>query len=770
MNPHSTHPQEGRDSARSSHSAHKPASQELSPPAAGVSRREFLRVTALSGGGLMIGYLLPGQTFAQAASNLLDDTAKQFTPNPFIRITPQNIITILAKNPETGQGVKTSLPMIVAEELDVDFNAIVVEQAGLRGDVGPQFAGGSRSTPDNYMRLRVAGATARVMLIEAAAQTWGVPADQLTTEKGRVIHSASGRSATYGELATKAATLPIPDEKTVRLKKEGEFRVMGSRVGGVDNPAIVTGKPLFGIDQVLPGMVFAAYEKCPVYGGKVVSANVERIKKLPGVLDCFVLEGTDNINGLKPGVAIIATSTWAAFSAKKLLNVEWDESAGAGHGSEAYAARAAEIGRGKGATTLRHAGDVDAALASAAKVVEAAYHYPFLNHATLEPQGCTAWAKEDGSMEIWTTSQTPGSGQDLVAGTLQIPKEKLKLNFVRGGGGFGRRLANDYVVEAAAIALRTNGKPVKLTWTREDDMRHDCYHRPGAWHFFKGGVDAAGKATAWHDHFVSFGFKNTERPASGAGISPDEMPSRFLPNFRLEQTLLSTMIPTGPMRTPGSNGLAFAIQGFIDELAHAGGRDPVEFRLELLGEDRVVPPSEGQRGTPYHAGRMKGVIRLAAEKSGWGQPLPKGEGRGVAFHFSHSGYVAMVAHVAVAQDGTLTVKEVTCASDVGPIINRSGAENQVEGSVMDGLGAVWLQEMTFDEGRAVQSNFHDFPLLRINAAPKVSVHFIESANPPTGLGEPPYPVVMPAVCNAIFAACGKRIRTWPITKNDLSWS
>jgi isoquinoline 1-oxidoreductase beta subunit len=738
-------------------------------PRSSLSRREFLRVSSLAGGGFAIGYVLPGQAFAQAAGNLLDDTAKQFTPNPFIKITPENIITILAKNPETGQGVKTSLPMIVADELDADFNTIVIEQAGLRGDVGPQFAGGSRSTPDNYMRLRVAGATARVMLIEAAAQTWGVPADQLTTDKGKVVHSATGRSLTYGQLATKAATLPIPDEKTVRLKKEGEFRVMGSRVGGVDNPAIVTGKPLFGIDQKLPGMVYAAYEKCPVYGGKVVSANVDRIKKLPGVLDCFVIEGTENINGLKPGVAIVATSTWAAFSAKKQLVVEWDESGGVGHSSEAYAAKAAEIAKASPATNLRTDGDVAAAFGSAAKVVEGAYYYPYLNHATLEPQGCTAWAKDDG-IEFWTTSQTPGSGQDLVAGTLKIPKEKLKLNFVRGGGGFGRRLANDYMVEAGAIALRTNGAPVKLTWTREDDMRHDCFHRPGGWHFLKGAVDASGKISAWHDHFVTFGFKSTERPASGAELGPDELPARFLPNFKLDQTIISTMIPSGPMRAPRSNALAFVFQGFIDELAHAAGRDPVEVRLELLGEDRKVPPGAGRQGAPYDTGRMKGVIKLAAEKSGWGQPLPKGEGRGIAFHFSHSGYVAMVAHVAVSPDGTLTVKEVTAASDVGPIINFSGAENQVEGSVIDGLGAIWLQEMTYDEGRAVQSNFHDFPLLRINAAPKVSVHFLQSDNPPTGLGEPPYPVVPPAICNAIFAACGKRIRHWPINKSDLSWA
>jgi isoquinoline 1-oxidoreductase beta subunit len=347
----------------------------------------------------------------------------------------------------------------------------------------------------------------------------------------------------------------------------------------------------------------------------------------------------------------------------------------------------------------------------------------------------------------------------------------VRINFVRGGGGFGRRLANDYMAEAAAIAQRTNGAPVKLTWTREDDMRHDCYHRPGGFHFLKGAVDAQGKISAWHDHFVTFGFKSTEKPASGADLSLDELPARFLPNFRLDQTIMSTMVPSGPMRAPRSNALAWVFQSFIDELAHAAGRDPVEFRLQLLGEDRKVPPDGGRQGVPYDTARMKGVVKLAAEKSGWGQPLPKGEGRGIAFHFSHSGYIAMVAHVAVSTDGVLRVKEVTAAGDVGPIINFSGAENQVEGSVVDGLGAIWLQELTFEDGRAVQSNFHDFPLLRINAAPaRVGIHFIQSANPPTGLGEPPYPVVPPAICNAIFAATGKRIRRWPITKSDLSWA
>ena len=739
----------------------------MKPAAAVVTRREFIRVSALAGGGFALSLALPGEAWGQATP-ALDDTAKVFTPGPFIKITPQGIITILAKNPETGQGIKTSLPMIVAEELDVDFATVVVEQAALRGDVGAQFAGGSRSTPDNYMRMRQAGATARAMLLTAAAQTWNVRVEELKTDKGRVIHPATGRVLTYGQLAAKAATLPVPDEKTIKLKSEDEFKVIGSRVGGVDNPLIVTGQPLFGIDQKLPGMVHATYEKCPVYGGRVVSANLDRIKALPGVIDAFIIEGTDNVSGLAPGVAVIATSTWAAFSAKRQLQVAWNESAGPGHSTDNYAAQAAELAKAGGAT-VRNDGDVAAACASAAKVVEAAYSYPFLNHATLEPQGCTAWARDDG-IEFWTTSQTPGSGQELVAKTLNIPRVRLKINLVRGGGGFGRRLANDYLVEAAAIALRTKGAPVKLTWTREDDMHHDCFHRPGGFHFLKGAVDASGRLSAWHNHFVTFGYKSTEKPGSSADLSPEELPARFIANYRLDQSIISTIIPSGPMRAPRSNALAFVMQSFIDELAHAGGRDPVEFRLELLGPDRMVPPSAGQRGSSYDATRMKNVVRLASEKSGWGRKLPPGEGMGVAFHFSHSGYIAMVAEVVVAKDGTLKVRQVTAAVDVGPIINLSGAENQVQGSIIDGISTAWLQELTFDRGRAVQNNFDTYPLLRSTETPAMSVNFLQSNNPPTGLGEPAYPVVPPAICNAIFAACGKRVRQLPITKTDLRWS
>lgn len=738
---------------------------------ASPARRGFLRAGA-AGGAFLIGMSAQGVLAAAATPENAG-----FVPNAFIRIGRDGSVTLTSKQPEIGQGIKTSLPMVIAEELDVAWDRVRVVQGDLDFDAyGSQGAGGSTSTPTNYENFRRLGATARAVLVQAAAARWGVPAGACTTADGAVLHAASGRRLAYGELVDAAARLPLPAQADVALKDPASFRLIGKRIGGVDNAAIVSGKPLFGIDVQLPGMLHAVFVKCPVFGGKPLRANLEAVRALPGVQDAFLVEGTDNLNGLRPGVAIVATSTWSAFKARRALQVEWDEGPGARHGWADFTAQARAAGQRAGATVLRDDGDVAAALAGAARTVEAAYSYPFISHASMEPQNCTAWMRPDGTLELWAPTQNPNAGQALVASTFGIAKERITLHIIRSGGGFGRRLSSDFIVEAAAIAQRVKA-PVKLTWTREDDLQHDHF-RPGGFHFLRGGVDKDGRAVAWHDHFVTFANrveqdgKSVLRPGSGGSLSPDEFPGRWLANCRLEQTALECRVPMGPWRAPGSCVFAWAFHSFIDELAHAGGRDPLAFRLELLGDKDLMAPSV-ERGQPYDVARMRAVLQTAADRAGWGRKkFARGQGAGIAFHFSHRGYVAQVAEVTVSKNGKLKVDRVVVATDIGPtIINPSGAENQVEGSVIDGLSTLMFPELTLEQGRITQSNFHDYQLLRIGDAPgKIEMHFVKSNHPVTGLGEPALPPLAPAVCNAIFAATGKRVRELPLSKVDLSWT
>lgn len=750
---------------------------QMNPPdLASVGRRQFLRQSALAGGGLVLGFYLNGAT--RAAERVAKPSAApgaEFKPNAFIRIGRDGIVTLVSKQPEIGQGIKTSLPAVIAEELEVSWQDVRIVQGDLDPAYGRQSAGGSTSTPTNYDEFRRLGATARTMLVEAAARTWQVPPGECVAADSAVHHRPTRRRLGYGQLAEAAAALPVPDPKSVALKDPKDFKLLGRRIGGVDNHAVVTGRPLFGIDTRLPGMLHAVYEKSPVFGGKVRRANLEAVKALPGVKDAFVIEGSDDLRGLLPGVAIVADSTWAAYSARRQLQVDWDEGRFADQSWAGFVAQAQALAKQPGATRLRQDGDVHAALAGAARSVEVAYSYPFISHASIEPQNCTAWFR-DGTLELWAPTQNPAAGQDLVAATLGIPKDKIVLHITRSGGGFGRRLSADYVVEAAAIAQRV-GAPVKLTWSREDDLRHDHF-RAGGFHFLRGGVDAKGRLIAWHNHFVTFANpvtregKTTLQPGSGGSLSGDEFPGRWVEHCLLEQTPIECGVPMGPWRAPGSNVFAWVFHSFIDELAHAAGRDPLDFRLEILGDKTIVPGS-GERGLPYDVSRMRRVLLHAADKAGWGRKtFPRGQGQGIAFHFSHRGYIAQVAEVTVSREGSLRLDRVVVATDIGAqIVNLSGAENQVEGSIVDGLGTLLFPELNIERGRIVQSNFNDYPLIRITDAPaKIEVHFVKTDYPVTGLGEPAFPPLAPAVCNAIFAATGKRVRQLPLSRIDLRWS
>ena len=728
-----------------------------------VDRRSFLRVTALAGGGMLLGsYLRLGDT-AEAHAATTGGAAETALGN-FVRITPDGIVTIIAKNPEIGQGVKTMLPMLIAEELDVDWKNVRTEQAPLdTTKYQAQSAGGSTATPTNWTPMRQVGAAARAMLVAAAAQQLGVPESELETADGAVHHRRSNRHVAYGELVSKAAALPAPDLAAVKLKDPKNYRIIGTRVRGVDVPDIVRGKPMFGIDMTLPGMLYAAYVKCPVYGGKAVSANLDEIKAQAGVKHAFIVDqaGQGGLMGLLSGIAIVGDNWWLVQQARAKLAVTWDEGPTASQSSEGFAAQATALAAQPPQQNLRKDGDVDAALRGAAKTVKADYYYPFIAHAPLEPQNTTAVFK-DGKIELWSPTQQPAGGRAIVASALGLQADDIRINLTRSGGGFGRRLSNDYMVEAAAIAKQLPGVPVKLLWTREDDIQHDPY-RPAGFHYFTGGVDANGRIVAWRDHFVSFG--SDGRTVSSANLGATEFPARFIPNFQLDQSLIPLGVPTGPLRAPGSNGIAFAVQSFIDELAHAAGKDPLQFQIDLLGNDELLPG----KGPGFNTARVRGVLEKVREVSGWGRDkLPDRTGRGVAVYYSHLGYFAEVVEATVAVDGAIKINKVWAVGDIGSqIINPTAAVNMTQGAILDGFAEALHQQVTIEGGRVVQANFDTFPLLRGTEAPPIEVHFLKTDNPPTGLGEPPLPAAIPALCNAIFAATGRRIRTLPIDAASL---
>jgi isoquinoline 1-oxidoreductase beta subunit len=709
--------------------------------------------------------------------------APDLTPQAFIHIAPDGVTTIMARASESGQGMRNMLPMLIAEELDVDWKDVRVKQADLDEKIyGHQFSGGSANTPQGWEPMRRVGAAGRQLLITAAAQTWGVPVAECTTQPGKVLHSGSGRSAGYGELAAKAASLPAPALSSVKLKDPKDYHIIGTSQPGVDTPAIVTGKPLYGIDVKLPGMLYASIQKAPVFAGKVKSANIDQIKALPGVRHVLVIAGgitpaayTPWEPGIEPGIAIVADTWWQAQTARAALKVDWDLGPAATQSSEGFRKRAKELLEAPPATTVHKYGDVDATLKSSAKVVEATYEYPFIAHMTLEPQGATAHWK-DGKLEMWSTSTLPGNGCELVAKTLGIQQSDITTHMVRSGGSFGRRLQNDYLVEAAWIAKQIDA-PVKLLWSREDDIGHDGL-RPGGTHAFKAGLDAKCKLTVWRQHFVTFG--DDKHLASGGGIGGDSYPASFPPAYALYTSAQPLMLRTGALRAPGDNAYCWVSQSFLDEVAYAAGRDPLEFQLELLN-NKKVPWTSGEHdavGDHEPTGqsvlipeRFKGVLELVGEKSGWAKRTKEpGRGMGIAAWFCHLGYFAEVADVTVDKDNKVTVNRVWAAGDVGSqIINPRAAESMAHGGIMEGMAHL-AQEITLVDGKIQQSNFDDYPLMRMRQVPKIEVYWRKTDYAPTGLGEPTLPPILPAVTNAIFAATGKRIRTLPLNRSGFSWA
>jgi len=725
-----------------------------------LSRRTFISASLAVSGALMFDIRI---TNAASKANSI---------NAFISISDDNKITILSKNPEIGQGIQTSLPMILAEELDVEWAHVQIEQAPLNPSVfGRQHAGGSNSTPENYTALRKAGASARAMIIAAAATQWNVPADECTTDKGYVIHANSKKRASYGSLAALAAQQKAPDPAKVSLKDPKNFTILGQKIRGYDVEKIVRGEPIFAIDVTLPHMRYAVFEKCPVFGGTLETVNSDDIKKLPDVTDVIIVKASEtnpkgDFQGLKDGVAIVAKSWWAAQQAREKLAITWNEGPFAHHSSEDYARQAQELSTQNPTTFVRRDGDATTALTSAATTVEAHYSYPLMSHIGLEPQNCTAHFK-DGKINLWAPAQNPDVGQKLVAELLGIPLENVTVTMVRGGGGFGRRLQSDFMVEAAWIAKHVNA-PVKLLWSRQDDMQHDFY-RPAGFHYLKAGLDKDGTLTALRDHFVTFGVKH--KVANSANMEEAEFPAQLVPNLEFGQSMIEFGIPTGPMRAPRSNALGFVFQSFLDEVAHKAGKDPLDFALTLLGERRTLTSGDKPNALrDFNTGRMRDVLETVAKMSSWStrHELPKRTAKGLAYYFSHFGYFAEVVQVSIATNGSINIDQVWVAGDIGAqIVNMSGAEHQLKGAVLDGLGQALGQAITIKNGRVVQSNFDEVQPLRINQAPPIDYVFLKTNNAVTGLGEPALPPILPALCNAIFAATGQRIRSLPINTADL---
>jgi isoquinoline 1-oxidoreductase subunit beta len=700
-----------------------------------LSRRAFLGTSAVAGAGLVIGFYLPKSATVQAEG--------VFSPNAYLRITPDGKITVVVARTEMGQGVWTALPMILAEELEADLNQITIEQAGASTLFGDQSTGGSASVRTTWDPMRKAGAQAREMLITAAATEWGVPRESCKAESASVIHSATGRKLSYGSLASKAAAVPVPDNPPL---KKGGYKLVGKSTPRLDTPSKVNGSAIYGIDFRVPGMKYASLARSETVGGKVADFDATAAKQMPGV--SFVGKISDS------AVAVVADSTWNALKARRALKITWDE----GPNKDLNSAAIFEA--------LHHADEskpvkffsMGDASNSSGKKIEAVYQLPFMAHAPMEPGNCSAHVR-GSECEIWAPTQVPQDCRDTVAPLIGLKPEQVKVNVTLLGGGFGRRLEHDYAVEAALVSKAISA-PVKVTWTREDDMRCSTY-RPVSVHKLSATLGEDGWPLSFSHRIIgpSINGQKGSQPVNGVDSDfPDEASFIYpIPNVALESVVTETPVPLGWMRSVYALQMGFASESFIDELAAAAGKNPLEYRLHLLSKDIEIKYFD----TSWSTARMRNVLKLAAEKAGWSKPLAAGRYRGIACFGCFSTYAADVVEISMENDAP-QVHRIVSVVDCGQVVNPNILEQQIQGAVVFGLANALRAQITIDKGRVVQGNFDTYQPIRMNEAPKVEGYFVPSTEPPTGIGEPALPPLAPALCNAIYAATKKRVRALPI--------
>jgi len=755
-----------------------------------VSRRTFLKGAAALGGGFALGLILDplkphpfyGSFIGSAeAAEGVAPPAGTLSPNIFVSIDNTGTVTIIAHRSEMGQGVRTSLPMILADELEADWSRVKIEQAAGDKIYGNQYTDGSRSVRHNYERMREFGAVTRSMLVQAAALQWGVPVSDCKAQNHKVVHVPGGKSLDYGQLVDTAATLPVPSVKQVALKDPKDFRYIGKPMSSVDFPDMMVGKAVYGIDVKMPGMLYAVVEHCPVTYGKVRSFDASEALKVQGVRK--VVEIPQNqppiVFNTLGGVAVVATNTWAANEGRKKLKIEWDYGANVVYDSDAFR-KDMEDESAKDSKVVRKEGDVKAALAEAAKVVEADFYVPHFAHATMEPPSAVALVK-DGRCEVWSSCQDPQAARSTVAGAIGFDEKNVTSHVTLLGGAFGRKSKPDFAAEAAILS-RQLGVPVKVTWSREDDLQHAYYHTCNAQHI-TAGLDQNGKVIAWHNRSVFPTIWSTfEAPDPQYGHKIElslgylDVPYA-IPNLQLENGKAKAHVRIGWLRSVNNIPNAFAQNTMANMLAEAAGRDPYEFLLELIGPDRVLDLSgadywnydQTYEEYPIMTGRLKNVLRVAAKSAGYGKKLPAREAIGLAVHRSFTTYVATAVHVKVDKDGKVSVPRVDVACDAGRVVNIDRVKSQMEGACIYGMTAC-VTEITAKEGRVQQTNFSEYQVVRMPDAPReIHVHIVDASNyPPGGVGEPGTPPFAPALCNAIFAATGKRILELPINQGKLA--